>query len=217
MKYEDLVKVIEELKEDDKRDEKVAELFNNYLNENVKNVLFTKDHLGNEKLSDYALKELGLQGTLDKYFNKGLETWKKNNLQKIIEQEMNKDKPEINPELEELKRWKAEQEKMKLIQEKMKEVTQNDTFKSVPKELLQLLVNEDDEATNNNLNILQETMKRLQESLQEPLKKEIDELKNKFLNTVSRDSLPTQVQNNTNIDYANMSYDEIIKLEQGVE
>ena len=44
-----------------------------------------------------------IQPKLDKYFNKGLETWKQNNLEKLIDEEIAKRYPEETPEMRRIK------------------------------------------------------------------------------------------------------------------
>lgn len=126
---------------------KDTEDFNNYVSgfvtaDRVNNFLETND---GKKL---------LQPMLDKYHSKGMETWKTNNLENLINDEIKKRFPEADPKDVELSKLKADFEAMK------QEATRKDltnkalkvaTEKNLPVEMIDFLVGNDEEITTKNL------------------------------------------------------------------
>lgn len=93
----------------------------------------------------------------DKHHSKALETWKSNNLKKLIDDEVKKKYPDKDPKDMELENLKIEIENMK--KEKIRESLTNKalkiaTEKKLPVELVDFIVGNDEETTNNNLNAL---------------------------------------------------------------
>lgn len=83
-------------------------------NEEVKQ--FTQSFINVESVESFLGSDEGkriLQPRLDKHFTKGLETWKANNLQSLIDEEVNKKFP---PETEEQKQLRAMQQKLDAIE-----------------------------------------------------------------------------------------------------
>ncbi len=96
-----------------------------------------------------------LQPKLDKNFTKGLETWKQNNLQKMIDAEINKKFPS---ETEEQKQLRALQEKLEKIEKEKEyanlksEALQELNAKGLPTSLVDLLIADNVEATRDRIN-----------------------------------------------------------------
>lgn len=95
-----------------------------------------------------------IQPILDKYHSKGLETWKTNNLSKLIDEEIKKKYPDEDPKSLEIKKLQSEFESMKresarkdLANKALKIATE----KGLPIEMIDFLIGEDEEATNANL------------------------------------------------------------------
>lgn len=95
-----------------------------------------------------------IQPILDKYHSKGLETWKTNNLSKLIDEEIKKKYPDEDPKSLEIKKLQAEFESMK--REAARKDLANKTLKiatekGLPVEMIDFLIGEDEDATNANL------------------------------------------------------------------
>ncbi|MFT8316649.1 MAG: DUF4355 domain-containing protein [Sporolactobacillus sp.] len=95
----------------------------------------------------------------DKHFSKGLETWKANNLNKLVDEEVNKRFPKADPKDVELQSIKAQLDQLK--QEKAHETLLNKatklaTEKNLPLNLVDYFVGSDEDSTNSNLSKLEE-------------------------------------------------------------
>ena len=100
-----------------------------------------------------------IQPTLDRYHSKSLETWKANNLDSIIEEEVTNRTPQ---ETEEQKRIrKLEEELQNRDKDAKRKDLQNKAFKlaqdkGVPTDLVDYFIGEDEESTSANLDSLKE-------------------------------------------------------------
>ena len=96
-----------------------------------------------------------IQPKLDKHFTKGLETWKQNNLNALLEEEINKRFP---PETEEKKQLRMLQQELENIKrEKQVATIMTETMKALnekglPVEVADLLVSDSIESTRDKLN-----------------------------------------------------------------
>ena len=112
----------------------------------------------------------------DKHFNKALETWKSNNLTKLIDDEVKKKFPSKDEKDIEVENLKVEIEKMK--QEKLHEALTSKAIKiasdkSLPLNLVDFFIAQDEEATVNNLKVLEESFnKEVQKAVEKRLKNE---------------------------------------------
>ncbi|MFC4182994.1 DUF4355 domain-containing protein [Saccharococcus thermophilus] len=110
----------------------------------------------------------------DKHFSKGLETWKRNNLQKLIDEEIKKRFPEADPKDVKLKELEAKIQQME--QEKLREALKNKaltlaTEKKLPVQLIDFLIGQDEESTLQNLATFEEVWtQNLQALVEEKLK-----------------------------------------------
>ncbi|AMV11532.1 hypothetical protein GT3570_11420 [Geobacillus thermoleovorans] len=110
----------------------------------------------------------------DKHFSKGLETWKRNNLQKLIDEEIKKRFPEADPKDVKLKELEAKIQQME--QEKLRESLKNKaltiaTEKKLPVQLIDFLIGQDEESTLQNLATFEEVWtQNLQALVEEKLK-----------------------------------------------
>ena len=96
----------------------------------------------------------------DKHFNKALETWKSNNIEGLISDEIKKRFPTKDEKEIEVEKLKSEIEKMK--QEKTHEVLTSKAVKLVseknlPVDLVDFFIGENEENTINNLNTLEQS------------------------------------------------------------
>jgi hypothetical protein len=99
----------------------------------------------------------------DKHFSKGLDTWKTNNLEKLITEEVKKRNPDKTPEQLEIEKLRADFEAaqrqlaLKGVKEK---ATTLATEKKIPLELLDYFVTDDEEKTNTNLSTFESIMEK---------------------------------------------------------
>lgn len=95
-----------------------------------------------------------LDSEKDKHLNKGLETWKSNNLQKSIDDEIKKRFPEADPKDTEIAKLKADFEKMQkdaLTKDLTNKALKTITEKKLPADLVDYFVGQDEDSTNKNL------------------------------------------------------------------
>lgn len=100
-----------------------------------------------------------LQPRLDQYFSKGLETWKANNLEKIIEEEIQKRNPGKSPEqmeIEKLKKQIEEAEKARQREALVNKALKVAKEKNLPDGLVDFFIADDEEKTLANLSKLEE-------------------------------------------------------------
>ncbi|MBY6878679.1 DUF4355 domain-containing protein [Clostridium botulinum] len=110
----------------------------------------------------------------DQHLSKGLETWKTNNLQSLIDEKIKELYPEEDPKDTELVKLKQEMENMK--KEKIKEQLTNKalkiaTEKGLPNDLVDYFIGQDEETTNKNLETLEKVFTdKLETTVKERLK-----------------------------------------------
>ena len=95
-----------------------------------------------------------LQPRLDSHFSKGLQTWKDNNLTKLIDEEVAKRNPGETPEQKEIRELKAqlEQDKAERLKEKLTNVAMKKADElGLPLDLVQHFIGADEDSTNSNL------------------------------------------------------------------
>lgn len=137
--------------------------------EDVKNYVggfLTPDRVNSYLDSDDGKKLL--QPKLDANFNKGLSTWKTNNLQKLVDEKYAKLHPAADPKDKALEELKAEIENMK--KEKTHETLKNTalkiaTEKKLPTDLVDYFLGEDEESTVSNLNKLEDVFSKHDEQI----------------------------------------------------
>ena len=101
-----------------------------------------------------------LDSAKDKHLQKGLETWKANNMQSLLDAEIKKRFPEQDPKDLEMEKLKNEIEQMKLSKEK--ETLTNKAMKlasekGLPLDLVSFFIGADEDSTNANLKALEAT------------------------------------------------------------
>lgn len=144
--------------------------------EPVKN--FINSFYAPEKLSSVLDSEDGLkvlQPRLDKYHSKGIETWKQNNLPKIIDEEITKRFPGESEEQKRIKKIESQlnEQTKTATREKIKNsaITKLTTEK-MPVGLADVLVADDEESFNTKFNIVKSVWdKELNERIKVELKK----------------------------------------------
>jgi hypothetical protein len=166
-----------------------------------------------EAINGYLESEDGkkvLQPKLDSYFSKGLDTWKNNNLQKLIDEEVSRRNPAETPEqkaLRELnqKMAKIESEKIKAEQIALGQAIASE--KGLPTSLVPYFVGDNESDTRNKLNFLELEYKST-------LEKQV-EARLKSAGTVP--NVPTEGSQGgqgtpTAKDFMSMSYSERVEL-----
>jgi len=116
---------------------------------------YSSDRLNPFLDSDAGLKII--QARLDKNFNKGLETWKKNNLPGLIESEVTKRNPELSPEQKRLKELelKIKETEAANLRERLTNFASNKLSElKIPVTLASFIVGEDEKKTSENLELL---------------------------------------------------------------
>lgn len=134
---------------------KDSEEYGNYING-----LMTDDRVKAYLNTDNGKKLI--QPDLDKYFSKGLETWKSNNLQSIVDEEIKKRYPDTDPKDIELSNLKSQLEEMQKKADR--EVLRNKalktaTDKGLPVELIDYFVMDDEKATNEAIKAFEKAFK----------------------------------------------------------
>lgn len=101
-----------------------------------------------------------LQPILDKHFSKSLETWKANNLEKIVDEEVRKRNPQKTPEQIEIENLRKEIEaerKARAREALVNKALKVAKEKNLPDGIIDFFIAEDEETTLNNLGKFEET------------------------------------------------------------
>ncbi|AUN11576.1 DUF4355 domain-containing protein [Clostridium botulinum] len=151
---------------------------NSSIDEVLQGTDFAKSMLGLDKFKELVATNKDFKSFLDsekdKHSSKSLETWKANNIEKLINEEIRKRNPQKDEKdiaLEELQRKIEAMEKEKQY-EKLKNVAlKQATEKKLPNELVDYFIGQDEETTINNLTKLEEIFNsKLETVVQERLK-----------------------------------------------
>ncbi|MHC1683426.1 MAG: DUF4355 domain-containing protein [Clostridiaceae bacterium] len=149
----ELIKLIENISDEGSIDEVLSQ--SDFAKSLVSSGL-TLDAFKEKLTKDDSFKSF-LDSEKDKHYLKAFETWKTNNLQKLLDDEIKKRYPDKDPKDTELENLRIEIENMK--KEKIKEALTNKalkiaTEKKLPLELIDFIVGENEEVTNKNLDLL---------------------------------------------------------------
>lgn len=147
----------------------VSYLEENKSNEDLKPVFekfSTKEEIDIEKAKTFIEQnEDGkkyLDSLKDKHFSKGLETWKQNNLDKIVQDKLKELNPQLSPEQLKIKELedKFNQAQREIMNEKLR-VKARDIAreKELPFNVIENLLGEDEETTQRNLETFETTWK----------------------------------------------------------
>lgn len=132
-------------------------------NEEVKAFVGELSAVSADKVKGFLETEEGkkfLQPRLDQHFTKGLETWKDNNLEKIVEEEVSKRNPSKTPEQIEVEKLRKEIEAEKAARNR--ETLVNKALKAadekkLPKDVIDFFIGENEDSTLENLSKLEES------------------------------------------------------------
>jgi hypothetical protein len=142
--------------------------------DDVKAYLGELSAVSTDKVKGFLDTEEGkklLQPRLDQNFYKGLETWKANNLDSIIEEEVKKRNPDKTPEqlkIEELEKKIEKAENDRIRGELVNKAFKVADEKSLPKDVIDYFIGEDEEKTLENLS-------KFEQSYTAALQKAVDE------------------------------------------
>lgn len=164
MLKKDLLKLLEALKDEDNVDETISK---SDLGKALVNNGLTLDAFKTKLEGDSVFKSF-MDSEKDKHHTKALETWKTNNLTKLIDDEVKKKYPEQDPKDKALADLKIEMDKMK--QENLKKDLTNKalktmTEKKLPADLVNFIVGQDEDTTNKNLEALEKVFAAHDEAL----------------------------------------------------
>ncbi|RAU04228.1 hypothetical protein DEJ55_11130 [Bacillus pumilus] len=132
-------------------------------NEEVKTFVGELSAVSVDKVKGFLETEEGkklLQPRLDQHFTKGLATWKDNNLEKIVEEEVSKRNPSKTPEQIEVEKLRKEIEAEKAARNR--ETLVNKALKvadekKLPKDVIDFFIGENEDSTLENLSKLEES------------------------------------------------------------
>ncbi|WP_345912115.1 DUF4355 domain-containing protein [Bacillus altitudinis] len=133
-------------------------------NEEVKAFVGELSAVSVDKVKGFLETEEGkkfLQPRLDQHFTKGLDTWKANNLEKIVEEEVSKRNPSKTPEQIEVEKLRKEIEAERAARNR--ETLVNKALKAadekkLPKDVIDFFIGENEESTIENLSKLEESI-----------------------------------------------------------
>lgn len=156
---------IKEYLEEHKEDAEVKAYLNELSRPSEENV--------KEFLNTYQGQKV-LQPYLDRHFTKSLETWKQNNLEKLIDEEVKKRYPEKTPEqieIEKLRKQIEEAEKARQREALVNKALKLADEKALPKGIIDFFIADDEENTIKNLERLeQEYQAAVQKAVEEKFK-----------------------------------------------
>lgn len=142
-----------------------AYLESNKDQDDVKAFLGELSAVSQEKVKGYLQTEEGrrlIQPELDRYHAKSLESWKQNNLESIVEEELRKRNPEKSPaelEVEKLRKEIEDERKARTRASLKNKALEVASEKGLPKEVLDFFVADDEETTMANLSTFEEAVK----------------------------------------------------------
>ncbi|MGG3662091.1 DUF4355 domain-containing protein [Bacillus gobiensis] len=115
-----------------------------------------------------------IQPRLDSYFTKGLETWKQNNLDSLIDEEVKKRHPEKTPEqieIDKLRKQIEDAEKARNRESLVNKALKVAKEKNLPDGIIDFFIGDDEETTTDNLSKLEKVYsKSVQAAIDEKFK-----------------------------------------------
>lgn len=134
------------------------------LGEQVKGMFLNADNIGGFLESEDGRKFL--QPKLDSYFSKGLDTWKNNNLQKIIDEEVSKRNPAETPEQKAMRELQTKMAKIESDKIKAEQVNIGQALaveKGLPTSLVPYFIGDNESDTRTKINFLELEFKSMLE------------------------------------------------------
>jgi len=135
-------------------------------NEDVKNYISGVNKMDINGVKSFLETNEEGKGYLNSYSDskvtKGIETFKTNNLQKLIDAELLKKNPSLTPQelkIQELEQKFADMEKSKTKVEQMSKYKDVLQQKKIPSNMVDFLINDDETVTNANITLFEDSMK----------------------------------------------------------
>lgn len=151
-----------------------------------------------------------LQPKLDSYFSKGLDTWKNNNLQKLIDEEVNKRNPAETPEQKAIRELQQQMAQANAERVKAEQIALGQAIaseKGLPTSLVPYFIGDNESDTRNKLNFLELEYKSTLEKQVEARLKSSGTTPNVNLQGTDGQNSNPQVK-----DFTKMSYAERVEL-----
>ncbi|AGK97634.1 DUF4355 domain-containing protein [Clostridium pasteurianum] len=125
-------------------------------NDEVKNFLggYSSLDVFKEKVNTDPNFKSYMDSAKDSHFSKALDTWKTNNLEKLVDEKVNQLYPKADPKDLELKKLQQQIDKMQkdtLHKELTNQALKMATDKKIPTDLVSYLVGQDEDSTNANI------------------------------------------------------------------
>jgi hypothetical protein len=171
MLKKELAELLKSAKDDDNIDEAISK---SELGKALTNSGLTLDAFKNKVSTDAAFKSF-MDSEKDKHLQKGIETYKTNNLQKLVDEEYKKQHPEADPKdtkLAEMERKIQQMEKDTLKKDLTNKALKFATEKKLPVELIDFIVGNDEAATTANLEKLAQIFTTHDESIKKEILKD---------------------------------------------
>jgi hypothetical protein len=169
MNKQELLKLIESIEDDGSVDEVLSQ--SDFAKSLVSSGLTLDAFKG--KINDPDFKSF-LDSQKDTHFNSALETWKSNNLDKIIQAEMLKRNPSKTPEqlqIEELTRKFEEEQSQRQLSEQKSKLKDELREQNVDPRIIDLLINKDETVTKANIQLYMDANKNyIQKEVENRLK-----------------------------------------------
>ncbi|MEC1647098.1 DUF4355 domain-containing protein [Bacillus halotolerans] len=131
-------------------------------NEEVKSYLNELSAVSADKVNGFLDTEEGkrlIQPRLDSYFTKGLETWKANNLDALVDAKVKELYPEETEEQKRIRKLEKELEDQKTAAQREKLLNKAVSYaseKQLPADVVEFFIGEDEESTMKNLGAFEE-------------------------------------------------------------
>lgn len=131
-------------------------------NEEVKSYLNELSAVSTDKVNGFLDTEEGkrlIQPRLDSHFTKGLETWKANNLDALVDAKVKELYPEETEEQKRIRKLEKELEDQKTAAQREKLLNKAVSYaseKQLPADVVEFFIGEDEEATMKNLGAFEE-------------------------------------------------------------
>ena len=170
-----LKKELAELLKNSKDDDDIDEILGKA--EPVKTLVnsgLTLDNFKSKLEADPNFKSF-MDSEKDKHLQKGIDTFKTNNLQKLVDEEYKKQHPEADPkdtEIAKLKKQFEDMQKESLKKDLTNNALKTMTEKKLPADLVNFIVGQDEDSTNKNLKTLEDIFSKHDEAIKTEILKD---------------------------------------------
>lgn len=144
--------------------------------EEVKTFVASLNPISLDKVKEFVVKDKDtsswFESERDTYSEKKLNTWRQNNLQKLIDEEMKKKNPNLDEKDLKLQEFQKEIEEMKkenLRKDIKNQLFQELTSKKLPTEMIDLLMNDNLETSKGNIALLEKVLQTYSKTVREEI------------------------------------------------